>query len=108
MGADQADMQLISKYNRWIYFFLYVIVIYCTYAWVVPLKDKKCITISHAFQKVFNKSKHRLNKMWVDKGSKCYKVSMKTRLQDSNIVMYSTYDEANLLLLKDLLGYLLE
>ena len=46
--------------------------------------------------------------MWVDKGSECYKVSMKTRLQDNNIVMYSTYDEANLWLLKDLLGYLLE
>ena len=28
------------------------------YAWVVPLKDKKGITITNAFQKVLDKSRH--------------------------------------------------
>ena len=45
-------MQLISTFNKGFQFLLYVIDIYSKYAWVVPLKDKKCITITNAFQKV--------------------------------------------------------
>ena len=40
-GADLADMQLISKFNKGFIFLLYVIDIFSKYAWVVPLKDKK-------------------------------------------------------------------
>ena len=40
-GADLADMQLISKFNKRFRFLLSVIDIYRKYAWVVPLKDKK-------------------------------------------------------------------
>ena len=39
-GADLADMQLLSKYNKGIRFLLCVIDIFSKYAWVVPLKDK--------------------------------------------------------------------
>ena len=42
--ADLADMQLISKFNKEIRFFLCVIEVYSKYAWVIPLKDKKGIT----------------------------------------------------------------
>ena len=38
-GADLADMQLISKFNKGFRFLLYVIDIFSKYAWVVPLKD---------------------------------------------------------------------
>ena len=51
MGADLADMQLISKFNKGIRFLLYVIDIFNKYAWVIPLKDKKGITITNAFKK---------------------------------------------------------
>ena len=40
-GADVANMQLNSKFNKGIRFLLCVIDIYSKYAWVVPLKDKK-------------------------------------------------------------------
>ena len=50
-GADLADMQLISKFNQGFRFLLCVIDIFSKYAWVVPLKDKKGISIVHAFQK---------------------------------------------------------
>ena len=40
-GADLADMELISKFNKGFRFLLCVIDIYCKYAWVIPLKDKK-------------------------------------------------------------------
>ena len=44
-GADLADLQLISKANKGFKFLLCVIDIYSKYAWVVPLKDRKSITI---------------------------------------------------------------
>ena len=40
-GADLADMQLISKFNKGFRFLLCIIDIFSKYAWVVPLKDKK-------------------------------------------------------------------
>ena len=51
-GADLADMQLISKFNKGFRFLLCVIDIFSKYAWVVPLKDKKGISIADAFQKI--------------------------------------------------------
>ena len=44
-GADLADMQLISKFNKGFKFLLYVTDIFSKYAWVVPLKDKKGVSI---------------------------------------------------------------
>ena len=43
--ADLADMQPISKFNKGFRFLLCVIDIYSKYTWVIPLKDKKGITM---------------------------------------------------------------
>ena len=48
-GADLADMQLLSRYNKGIRLLLCVIDIFSKYAWVVPLKDKNGISIVKAF-----------------------------------------------------------
>ena len=74
MGADLADMQLISKSNKVIKFLLSVIDIFSKYAWVFPLKDKKGETIVNAFQKVLDKPKRKPNRIWVDKGSEFYEL----------------------------------
>ena len=58
-GADLADMQLISMFNKGFRFLLCVIDIFSKYAWVVPLKDKKSITITNAFQKILDGSNAR-------------------------------------------------
>ena len=55
-------MQLISKVNKGFWFLLCVIDIFSNYAWVVPLKDKKGVSIVDA-------SNRKPNKIWVDKGS---------------------------------------
>ena len=65
-------MQLISKFNKGFRFLLCVIDIFSKYAWVVPLKDKKGISIVNAFQKILDKSERKPNKIWVDKGSEFY------------------------------------
>ena len=64
--ADLADMQLISKYNKGFRFLLCDIDIFSKYAWVVPLKDKKSVSFANAFQKIFDDSKRKPNKIWVD------------------------------------------
>ena len=45
-------MQLISKFNKGVRFLLCVNDIFSKYAWVVPLKDKKGISIVAAFQSI--------------------------------------------------------
>ena len=52
LGADLAVMQLISKYNKIIRFLLWAIDIFSKCAWVVPLKDKKGVTIVNAPQSI--------------------------------------------------------
>ena len=44
-----------------------VINIFSKYAWVVPLKDKKGVTIVSTFQKILDESKLKPNKVWVNK-----------------------------------------
>ena len=62
-------MQLISKYNKGIRFLLCVIDLFSKYSWVVPLKDKKSISIANVFQSILDSSKRKPNKIWVDEGS---------------------------------------
>ena len=92
-GADLADMQLLSKYNKGIRFLLCVIDIFSKYALVVPLKDKKGISIVKAFQSILKQSNRKPNKIWVDKGSEFYNAYFKKWLQDNDLVMYSTHNE---------------
>ena len=94
-GADLADMPLLSKFNKGFRFSLCVFDIFSKYAWVIPLKDKKDISIGivNAFQKLLLNSKRKPNEIWVDKGSEFYNNSFKKWLQDNDIVMYSTHNE---------------
>ena len=93
--VDLADKKLLSKYNKGIRFLLCVIDIFSKYAWVVPLKDKKGISIVKAFQSILKQSNsnRKPNKIWVDKGSEFYNAYFKKWLRDNDIVMYSTHNE---------------
>ena len=71
-GVDLADMQSLSKYNKGIKYLLCAIDLFSKYAWVIPIKDKKGITITNAFQKILKESNRKPNKIWVDKGSEFY------------------------------------
>ena len=61
-------MQLRNRFNKGFQFY-YVIGTYSKYAWVIPLKDKKGIAITNAFQKILVEPGHKPNKTWVDEGS---------------------------------------
>ena len=50
-------MQLVTKFNK--DFLICVIDNYSKYAWIIPLKDKKGITITNAFQKILDESNRK-------------------------------------------------
>ena len=86
-------MQLISKLNKEFRFLLCIIDIFSKHAWVVPLKDKKGISIINTFQKILKESERQPNKIWVDKGIEFYNNSFKKWLKDNDIEMYSIHNE---------------
>ena len=61
-------------------------------AWVVPLKDKRGITIVNAFQKIISEER-KPNKIWVDQGGEFYNNLFQRFLKINNIEIYSTYNE---------------
>ena len=90
---------------------------YSKYAFVIPLKDKKGISIVNAFNKIIKQSNRRAkgssaqhvkpNKIWVDQGgefynnvfqkwlsdNEFYNLVFKKWLSGKDIIMYSTYNE---------------
>ena len=86
-------MQLLSKFDKGFRVLLCVIDIFSKYTWIVPLTDKKGISIVNAFQIILKESKRKPNKIWVDKGSEFYNSSFKKWLRDNDIEMYSTNNE---------------
>ena len=97
LGADLADMQLIGKFNKEIRLLLCVIDTFSKHSWVIPLKDKKVITIINASQNIFisskKKTKKKPYKICVNKGSKFYQRSMKSWLEKNTMDMYSALNE---------------
>ena len=104
-GADLADMQLISKFDKGFSFLLCVIVIFSKYAWVFPLKDKRGVSIVDGFQKLLDDSKRKPSQIWIDKGSNFTIILLKN---DWNIMIlrFIRYImKENLLLLKNVLDH---
>ena len=105
-GVDLADMKLLSKQNKSIKYLLCAIDLYSKYAFVVPLKDKKGISITNAFKKIIKKSGRKPNKIWVDQGSEFYNHGFKKWLSNNDIIMYSTYNEGKSVVVERFIGTL--
>ena len=57
------------------------------------MKVEKGITITIAFKKLLNESKHKPNKICVDKGSEFYNRLMKSWLEKNAVELYSTHNK---------------
>ena len=93
-GVDLADMQSLSRKNKGIKYLLCAIDLYIKYAFVIPLKDKKGISIVNAFNKIIKQSNRKPNKIWVHQGGEFYNNVFEKWLSDNDINMYSTYNES--------------
>ena len=81
-GVDLADMQSLSKTNKGIKYLLRAIDLYSKYAFVVPLKDKKGISVTNGFNKIIKQSGRKPNKIRVDQGSEFCNNVFKKRLSE--------------------------
>ena len=80
-GVDLADMQSLRRKNKGIKYLLCAINLYSKHAFVIPLKDKKGISIVNAFNKIIKQSNRKPNKIWVDQGGEFYNNVLKNGCQ---------------------------
>ena len=92
-GADLGDMQSLSRKNKGMNYLLCAIDLYSKYAFVIPLENKKGISVTNGFNKIIKQSNRKPNKIWVDQGGEFYNNVFKKWLSDNDIIMYSTYNE---------------
>ena len=85
-AVDLADMQSLSRKNKGIKYLLCVIDLYSKYAFVIPLKDKKGISIVNAFKKIIKQSNRKPNKIWADQGGEFYNNVFEKWLSDNDIL----------------------
>ena len=64
--------------------------LFSKYAWVIPSKDKRGVTIVNAFQKILDFSNRKPNKIWVDQRGEFYNKLFTRFLKSNKIEMYST------------------
>ena len=91
-GAD-LDTQSLSKKNKGIKYLLCAIDLFSKYAFFLPLKDKKGISIINAFGKIIKQSNIKPNKIWVDQEGEFYNHVSEKWLSDNDLIMYSTLNE---------------
>ena len=87
-AADLVEMQKFAKLNKGYRYLLTCIDIFSKFARVIPLKDKKGITIKNALEKIFKQRKSKL--LWTDKGKEFYNKQVQDLLNENNIKLYST------------------
>ena len=58
-------MQSLSKYNKGNKYLLRTIDLFSKYAWVIPIKDKKGVSIVNAFKKIISEGR-KPNKIYAD------------------------------------------
>ena len=84
-GVDLADTQSLSRKNKGIKYLSCAIDVYRKYAFVIPLKDKKGISIVNAFNKIIKQSNRKPNKIWVGQGGEFYNNLFEKWLSDNDI-----------------------
>ena len=87
-AADLVEMQKFAKLNKGYRYLITCIDIFSKYSWVIPLKDKKGITIKNALEKIFNERKPKF--LWTDRGTEFYNKQVQDLLNENNIKLYST------------------
>ena len=106
-GVDLADMESLNKYNKGNKYLLCPIHLFSKYTWVIPVKDKKGLSIVNEFQKIISKGR-KANKIWFDQGSEFYNNSFEDFLKINNIEMYSTYNELKSVVAERIIRTLME
>ena len=72
MGSRFSGHAILSGKYKGTKYLLCAIDLYSKYAFVIPLKYKKGISIANAFNKIIKQSNRKPSKIWVDQGGEFY------------------------------------
>ena len=86
-------MGSITSKNRGGKFLFCAVDVFTKYAWFKTLQDKKAKTVLNGFIKIVNESKRKLSTLWFNQGEKNHNNLMQKRLDDNDILIYSSHDE---------------
>ena len=78
-AADLVEMQKFAKLNKGYRYLITCIDIFSKCSWVIPLKDKRGITIKNALEKIFNERKPKF--LWTDRGTEFYNKQVQDLLE---------------------------
>ena len=101
-GAGLADMLLISKFNKEFRFLICIIDIFSIYAYVVPLKDKKGVSIVNAFQSISKSPTENQIRYGETQAVNFITILFKNGYKTMILLCIQHIMKENLLLLKDL------
>ena len=87
-----ADVKSRSKSNKGNKYLLGAIDLFSKYAWVIPIKNQKGVSLVNTFQRITSEGR-KPNEIWVDQGREFCNNSFKDFLKINNIEMYATYNE---------------
>ena len=88
-------MESLSSKNKNVKYLLCFIDVLTKYAGVKPLKDKKSKTVLNAFIEIVSDINHKPDKLWVNQGREFFNKLMQEWLENNDILMYSTHNEAS-------------
>ena len=86
-------MELLSSTNLGVEYLLFAIDVFTKYVWIKPLKNKTSKTVNYGFNEIVIESKCQSNILWVDLVREFHNNLMEKRLNDNNVLRYSTHNE---------------
>ena len=89
--ADLVDLASLSRYNDGNHFILTIIDVFSKFAWTVPLRNKKAITVRDAFASII--SDRKPNFLQTDKGSEFLNYNFQRLLKENDIKFYTSQNE---------------
>jgi transposase InsO family protein len=92
-SCDLVEMQEWANVNKGFRYMLNVVDCFSKFAWSIPLKDKKALTVLDAFKLIVKESGRQPKHLWVDEGKEFYNKDMTAWIKEHDIVRYSTHGE---------------
>jgi hypothetical protein len=90
---DLADLQKISKYNDNNRYLVTCIDVFSKFGWVVPIKNKKSVTVLEAFKFIINSSGRKPNFLQSDQGTEVLNSKFKEYLSEIDVGFYYVNSE---------------
>lgn len=91
LSCDLAEMQHISQYNSNVRYLLFLIDCFSRKLEVIPLLNKKGLTVAKALEDFLKKSNHNFRYIWSDEGTDFWNKNVQKVCEKHNIKLYHVF-----------------